>query len=141
VLNSSSNFWTTPRAGFFLSRQQRYYGYREIFSSTLMTINSSLLCLSQDWTSPRIQSASLASELPHLHRSLPAAAGVAPHRTPPSQPPQQSKLCRLSPLQGTPAPERRGISARLPCREPEGNAPLSQVRQGTPLSFPTAIAA
>lgn len=132
MLNSSSNFWATPRARFFLSRQQRYEGYREIFSSTLMTINSSLLCLSQDWTSPRIQSASLASELPHLHRSLPAAAGVAPHRTPPSQPEPPSKLCRMSPQKGTPATFRRGISACLPCREPEGRKPPYRDSTGNP---------
>lgn len=135
MLNVCSNFWTTPRAGFFLSRQQRYYGYREIFSSTLMTINSSLLCLSQDWTSPQIQSAPLASELPQLHREPSRRCGESPPSHPSFQPSPPSKLCRLWELFPTPAPERRGESARLPCREPEGNAPLSLVRQGTPLSF------
>ena len=123
MLNVSSNFWTTPRAGFFLSRQQRYEGYREIFSSTLMTINSSLLCLSPelDFSPNSVGTSGIGTPLATPSPSR--RSWESPPSQPSIQPSPPSKLCRMSPQKGTPAPERRGISACLPCREPEGRKP------------------
>lgn len=106
-----------------------------------MTINSSLLCLSPELDFPPNSVGTSGIGTPPPASSPSRRRWIRPPSLPCIQPEPPSKLCRLWELVPTPAPERRGESARLPCREPEGNAPLSLVRQGTPLSFPTAVAA